>query len=164
MLDVRHLKKMMKQTKTRLFLALTITLLVNFASIAAPDQADFLSRIQEAFQTHDSTPLVESTLWTGVSEGDKQESIQRHKQQVELNMTRIEIKAAEDRYWRNFKKDGIEYSYNLPVTWQVVVHVEKGSKIELSFGEVPIRDIKMPVGEKDGQLYLLESKKVTNQD
>ena len=150
----------MKLMKRIVFACLILGLIENAALGDQKGDAAFVDKVRTAFMNHSCESLVGLSLWTGVSEEDKKQAIKKYESEVALHMTKIEFKDAEQSRWRNWKQGEVEYTYNLPVTKQVVVHVEKGSKIKLRFGEVPIKDVTMPVGEKDGKWYLLKSVKV----
>jgi hypothetical protein len=153
----------MKQIKLITLLCLIFSLTQSFAVDTRKNDAKFIKKIQKAFQNHNSESLVSLTLWTGISEKEKKSAIKKYKREITLNMTRIEFKDAKPKDWKNWKSKDVEYTYNLPVSKEIIVHLEKGSKIKLSFGEIPIKDIKLPVGKKDGKWYLLKSIKVTKE-
>jgi len=151
----------MKKIKLITLLCLIFSLAQSFATDLQKSDAEFVKKVQEAFQNHNSASLVSLTLWTGISEKKKKSVIKKYEREVILSMTQIEFKDSEPKLWKNWKKGGVEYTYNLPVSKEIIVHLKEGSKIKLSFGEVPIKEITLPVGKKDGKWYLLSSIKVS---
>ena len=59
--------------------------------------------------------------------------------------------------WKDWEEENINHTYNAPVLHTLVVHLKPGSKIKLTLGEVPVKDLRIPVGLVDGKLYLLRS-------
>lgn len=154
----------MKLLKNITLILITLVLAQMVALANPNDESALIKNIETAYQKNNAELLVSLTLWEGVSVEEKQTAIKKYEREVALNMTRIEFKDAEPKYWKNWKKGDVEFTYNLPVTKEIVVHLEEGSKIKLSFGVVPVKDIKIPVGKKAGKWYLLKSVEVKNKE
>ena len=115
----------------------------------------FLKRITDAYLKSDLDTVVEMTHWAGVAAPDKAKAIKRYKQEIALKATKVELLGKDAADWEEWEEDHILHTYNAPVLHTLVVHLEAGSKIQLTLGELSVKDLRIPVGLANGKLCLL---------
>lgn len=146
----------MKHTKVALAVAIPLFLACLIrAQEPAPAQAEFLNRISKAYLQSDLDTIIKMTNWSGVSPSFRTKAIDKYKRQVALTATNIELLDKNAAKWSDWKQGDTVFTYNADVSHTLVVHLQPGSKIQLRFGEVPIKDLRLPVGLVDGKFYLL---------
>lgn len=146
----------MKQVKFSLVLA-AFLFPANLLNAQEPAQSDFLNRISKAYLESDLDTVVDMTCWNGVSPAAKDKAIDKYRREIALTATKVELLGKDAAKWREWKQGDTVYTYNSDVLHTLVVHLQPGSKIQLKFGKVPVKDLKLPVGLVDGKLYLLRS-------
>lgn len=137
------------------FFALASLLLAHPLFAEDDARAVFLKQITDAYLKSDLDTVVKMTCWDGVAAEDKTKAIKRYKQEVALKAIKVELLGKDAADWGDWEEDNIIHTYNAPVEQTLVVHLEPGSKIQLTFGEVPVKDLRIPVGIVNGKLHLL---------
>ena len=122
-----------------------------------PAQAEFLSRISTAYMGSDLDSVIDMTCWDGVSPEDKAKAIDKYRREISLTAIKVELLGKEAAKWHEWKQGDTAFTYNADVLHTLVVHLQPGSKIQLRLGEVPVKDIRLPVGRVNDKLYLLIS-------
>ena len=146
----------MKQAKAVLTVIIAL-FMANILHAQKPDSSDFLNRITKAYLESDLNSIVGMTYWNGVSPEDKTNAIDKYKLEVALTATSVELLGKDAEKWQEWKQGDTVYTYNSEILHTLVVHLQPGSKMKLKFGEVPVKDLRLPVGLVDGKLYLLRS-------
>lgn len=117
------------------------------ANCASPqEEARFLAEVKSAFEKKDSKAFLSLYCWDRVTPFIKSVSEKTAPGTLALKAETITLAAAKPETANTeFVRDGVTYRPNLPVTKQIeVAHSYPGGK-----GKITI-----PVGEKDGRLYI----------
>jgi hypothetical protein len=136
-----------------LILALTSALVFQLQSAVAAspeEEARFLAAVRQGFDKQDTNALFALTCWDRVPE----KSIEYGKAQLVRDITTMKVSDMKlidadpkfpDREWKD--KDGVAYRSNLPVIKQLKITFVPGGRFKQGV---------IPVGDKDGILYMLE--------
>ena len=131
--------------------ALAVLLLLPFQSVRAASQdeeARFLAAAKAAFERHDADALMALTCWDRVPDKLKDSGKKQYARDVVQTATDITLINPDPKFpdleWKD--TDGVAYRSNLPVIKQLKITFAPGGRF---------KDGTYPVGEKDGQLYLL---------
>ena len=119
------------------------------ANCASPqEEARFLADVKSAIEKKDAKALLKLYCWDGVPDSIRSVVEKTTPRLLELKVESIALVAASpESAKREFVRDGVTYRFNLPLTKQV--EVAHSSAEKKTNGKVTI-----PVGEKDGKLYI----------
>jgi hypothetical protein len=105
----------------------------------------------------DLDKVIEMTCWDGVSPEAKAKAMDRYKREIALTATKVELLGKEAGNWHEWTRGDATFVYNGDVLHTLVVHLQPGSKMQLRFGAIPVKELRLPVGRVKGKLYLLRS-------
>jgi len=132
----------------RILITSALLLLAPQLYAASPqEEARFLTAVKKAFATQDAKAFLSLYYWEGVPDSIKAVAERTTPRFLKLGGTISLVPASSKTAKTEFVRDGVTYRFNLPVTKQIeVAHASPESK---SKGKLTI-----PVGEKDGKLYI----------
>ena len=119
------------------------------ANAASPqEEARFLADVKSAFEQKDAKAFLKLYCWDRVPDSVRSAVEKTTPRLLELRVESIALVAASPKLAKSeFVRDGVAYRPNLPITKQVeVTHSSAEEKMK---GKATI-----PVGEKDGKLYV----------
>jgi hypothetical protein len=141
----------MKTIRMIKYTILAIALLAAFSlpSIAANPEAkaQFIADVKVAFDTKDSTKLLDLVFWEGVSPEMKKMITQQMSGLVQQTVAQIELIALDPESKLEYTRDGITYRPNLTVVNQLKITFKSDNPANPSSAA-------MPVGEKGGKLFI----------
>jgi len=146
----------MKHVKVALII-LTGLFAADLLHTQEPAQDEFLSRISKAYMESDLDTVIDMTCWDGVCPESRSKAIDKYKREIALTAIKVELLGKEAAEWHEWKQGDTVFIYNADVLHTLVVHLQPGSKMKLGLGEVPVKDLRLPVGRVKGKLYLLRS-------
>jgi hypothetical protein len=142
---------MIKHMPMKLYLLITTAVLGSLftANSASPkEEARFLADVKSAFEQKDAKAFLKLYCWDRVPDSVRSVVEKTTPRLLELKVESIALVAASPELSKSeFVRDGVTYRPNLPITKQVeVAHSSAEKKMK---GKAMI-----PVGEKDGKLYV----------
>jgi hypothetical protein len=142
-----------------LAIATVLAFHLHSALAALPEEeARFVAAARQAFEGHNADGLMALTCWDRVPDKFRDSGKKHYVRDVAQTATDIALTPPDPKYpdleWKD--KDSVSYRSNLTVIKQLKITFVSGTKLDTAVGNVKVRDAVYPVGEKDGQLYLLQ--------
>ena len=138
----------MKNTHKQIVVTIGLFAALIVRSIAASPEAEahFVADAKAAFDTKDSSKLMSLTCWDGVTSEFKTMQTQQYSAMVQSPISKVELVAPDPKQTTEFTRDGVTYRLNLAVIKQL--------KITIVTKPGDSASAAMPVGEKDGKLFI----------
>jgi hypothetical protein len=114
---------------------------------ASPEvEAHFVADAKAAFDTKDASKLLSLVCWDGVTPELKTDLTEEFSEMVKQPVSRVELVAPDPKDTTEFKREGVTYHLNLTVVKQLKITFVSKPGDSASAG--------MPVGEKNGKLFI----------
>lgn len=126
----------------------------NAYSASSDEEARFLASVKSAFERKDARAFLDLYFWDGVPDFIRSVAEKTTPDLLDSNVDTIVLVTAAPETGKEFVRNGVTYRNNLPVTKQIEVEHSPASKAK---GKVTI-----PVGEKNGKLYITTAAPVKN--
>jgi hypothetical protein len=138
----------MKKTYKQIVVTIGLFAALIVRCIAASPEAEahFVAEAKAAFDTKDSSRLMSLVCWDGVTPEMKKELTEQYSGMVQQPISRVELVAPDPKQTTEFTRNGVTIRLNLTVIKQL--------KITIVTKPGDSASAAIPVGEKDGKLFI----------
>ena len=139
---------LMKNTYKQIVVTIGLFAALIVRSIAASPEAEahFVAEAKAAFDTKDSSKLLSLVCWDGVTPAMKTELTEQYSGMVQQPVSKVELVAPDPKQTTEFTRNGGTIRLNLAVIKQL--------KITIVTKPGDSASAAIPVGEKDGKLFI----------